>query len=334
LPGVDGTVAEVLTPDEALGVLGGGVDLGAVSPLGDRPFLAVHLSPGPALDRLAALTGSVAGVTVGVRDEAEPGPEKAAFDVVVRAGEELDLLTAAVTRNPQASGALVRVLRAGAHLPRVETLTLESFAYATLQAGGEHHRWLAAQPSRPVREPSGPAVRAERDGGVLTVTLNRPEVRNALDVTLRDGLVAALGVAADAGIVAVHLRGAGPCFCSGGDLTEFGTTPDPATGDAVRATRSAAAALARVSERLTVHVHGACVGAGVELAAFARRVVARPGTTFRLPEVGMGLIPGSGGTVSLPARIGRQRTAWLALSGAAIDADHAREWGLVDAIEA
>ena len=54
-----------------------------------------------------------------------------------------------------------------------------------------------------------------------------------------------------------------------------------------------------------VVVHGACVGAGVELAAFADRVIARPSTRFRLPEVGMGLIPGAGGAVSIPRRIGR-----------------------------
>ena len=53
---------------------------------------------------------------------------------------------------------------------------------------------------------------------------------------------------------------------------------------------------------------------------FARRVVARPDTSFRLPEVSMGLVPGAGGTVSLPRRIGRQRTAWLALAGAVLGA--------------
>jgi enoyl-CoA hydratase/carnithine racemase len=80
------------------------------------------------------------------------------------------------------------------------------------------------------------------------------------------------------------------------------------------------------------HVHGACVGAGVELPAFARRVVAAPDTWFQLPEVGMGLVPGAGGTASLPRRIGRQRTAWLALTGVRLPAATALEWGLVDAI--
>jgi enoyl-CoA hydratase/carnithine racemase len=68
----------------------------------------------------------------------------------------------------------------------------------------------------------------------------------------------------------------------------------------------------------------------MELPAFARCVVARDDTWFQLPELGMGLIPGAGGTVSLPRRIGRWRTAWLAISGARLDVDMAARWGLVD----
>ena len=70
---------------------------------------------------------------------------------------------------------------------------------------------------------------------------------------------------------------------------------------------------------MTARVHGPSVGSGVELAAFAGRVVAAPDATFALPEVAMGLVPGAGGTVSIPARIGRHRTAWLALTGERID---------------
>jgi enoyl-CoA hydratase/carnithine racemase len=61
-------------------------------------------------------------------------------------------------------------------------------------------------------------------------------------------------------------------------------------------------------------------------------VVADPATFFRLPEVAMGLIPGAGGTVSLPRRIGRQRTAYLAISGNVLETSTAAEWGLVDRI--
>jgi hypothetical protein len=332
--GVDGTAADVLGPAEALAVLGDGLDLGAVGPLSGRPLLAVRLEPGPALTRLADLTPEVAGVVVGVPSGATaPGVEQA-FDLVLPAGPGLDLVVGNVTRNPQAAAALVRTLRAGAHLPVWEALTVESFAYGLLQSGPEHRRWLETRAAGRARSAQGAsAVRAERDGPVLTVTLDRPEVHNALDVAMRDALVEALAVAADPEVKEVHLRGAGPSFCSGGDLAEFGTAPDPATGDAVRVTRSPAAALARLAGRLTVHVHGTCVGAGVELAAFGERIVAAPGTTFRLPEVAMGLIPGSGGTVSLPRRIGRRRTAYLALSGETVAVDQALAWGLVDTID-
>lgn len=79
-------------------------------------------------------------------------------------------------------------------------------------------------------------------------------------------------------------------------------------------------------------VQGPCVGAGVELSAFAGRVIADPHTTFRLPEISMGLIPGAGGTVSISRRIGRQRTARLAILGEPMGAAEALAYGLIDEI--
>ena len=85
-----------------------------------------------------------------------------------------------------------------------------------------------------------------------------------------------------------------------------------------------------LSDRLEASIHGPCIGAGIELPAFAGRVVAAQETTFRLPELAMGLIPGAGGTVSIPRRIGIHRTLYLALTGDVLDADTALAWGLVD----
>jgi enoyl-CoA hydratase/carnithine racemase len=90
--------------------------------------------------------------------------------------------------------------------------------------------------------------------------------------------------------------------------------------------------LSACAERVRARVHGACVGAGIELPAFAAHVSASADASFRLPEVSMGLVPGAGGTASLTRRIGRQRTAWMALSGEAVDAGTALAWGLVDEI--
>ena len=128
------------------------------------------------------------------------------------------------------------------------------------------------------------------------------------------------------------MSGEGPCFSAGGELAEFGSVPDAATAHAVRSTRSVAALLARCAPQLTVHVHGAAVGAGAEMAAFAARVEASADAFFQLPELHYGLIPGCGGCVSIPRRIGRLRSAYLALSGHRLDASTACSWGLVDAV--
>jgi enoyl-CoA hydratase/carnithine racemase len=218
-------------------------------------------------------------------------------------------------------------------------LVAESALYSALQAGPEHRAWRAATPvaHRPGADgdddDSGERVRVERVGDQLRIALARPERRNALDVAMRDQLLAALAIAEADPDLHVVLGGDGPSFCAGGDLDEFGTAPDPATAHLVRLRRSVGAALHRLATRTTVHVHGANAGSGVELAAFAGRVVAGPDATFVLPELAMGLVPGAGGTVSLPRRIGRHRTAWLALTGRPVDAATARAWGLVDAVD-
>ncbi|MFF0011524.1 enoyl-CoA hydratase/isomerase family protein [Streptomyces sp. NPDC005374] len=237
-----------------------------------------------------------------------------------------------VTAQPAAALALVQVLRMGARLTGPERLVVESLAYSTLQAGTGFRTWLASARRRTPR-PAAEPVGLTRDGSLLTVTLDRPGVRNAFDAATRDALCEALHVAvADPTVSHVDLRGNGPAFCSGGDLAEFGTSRDPAQAHLVRVERSPAALLQRCAHKVTAHLHGACVGAGIELPAFAGRVRAAPDTVIRLPEVGMGLIPGAGGTASLPARIGRERTVYLALSGAELSAAEAFTWGLVDEV--
>ena len=250
-------------------------------------------------------------------------------------GAELARVRDQVLASPLAAVLFAQVLRAGEGLDVDAGLVLESLAYSTLQRGPAFTDWLARRPETApdVRAEPDEAVLVERRDDVLVVTLNRPHVRNAVDVRLRDGLAAALSLAcADPSIAEVELRGAGSDFSSGGDLDTFGTLPDPATAHVVRTARSPARLLAHLAARVTAHLHGACVGAGIELAAFAARVVAAPDTSCRLPEVSLGLVPGSGGTVSIPRRIGRQRTAWLGISGAVLEAERAATWGLVDEI--
>jgi hypothetical protein len=240
-----------------------------------------------------------------------------------------------VGRQPIAATALALLLRGHEHRTVPEGLTAESAVYSALQAGPEFASWRRSRPARRPSDVEAPSVRTERAGDVLHVTLTRPEVHNAFDARMRDGLIDALRVAAvDRSIARVELRGAGPSFCSGGDLDEFGTRPDPATAHLVRLHRSAARALWAVRDRTVVHVHGACMGSGIELAAFAGTVRTSDDARIGLPEVSLGLVPGAGGTVSIPARIGRHRTLWLALSGRSIDGATALDWGLADTPEA
>lgn len=241
-------------------------------------------------------------------------------------------IQAAAAASPQAAVALAQVLRATERLDVRSALNVESFAYSTLLGGGEFQRWLANRNRRSVPiAGTGPPVIAERMEGTLRITLNRPARRNAYSRELRHALMEVLQVPAlDQTVRRVVIAGAGPSFCSGGDLDEFGTSADTATAHFIRTSGGAASLLDQIADRTEVQVHGACVGAGIELPAFASRVIAQPGTTFLLPEIGMGLIPGAGGTVSIPRRIGRWRTLYLALSGTTLDAVTATRWGLVD----
>lgn len=258
------------------------------------------------------------------------------LDVAVDEPADLERVLATIGRNPLAALALVQLLRHGAPLDVHEGLIAESLAYSMLQAGPEFAAWVAGRAERPTqREELEPAVLVERREDRLELTLNRPKKHNAFSAEMRDRFAEGLRIAiGDASITEVVVRGNGPSFSGGGDLDEFGTLPDPAIAHAVRSTRNPARLLSECADRTTVYVHGACVGAGAELPAFARRVVAAEDAYFLLPEVALGLVPGAGGTVSLPRRIGRQRTALLALSGQRIDAETARSWGLVDELGA
>ncbi|WP_166139755.1 enoyl-CoA hydratase/isomerase family protein [Nocardioides ochotonae] len=254
------------------------------------------------------------------------------------AGSRADLpsVLATADRAPGATRVLLELLRTGGCADVGHGLLVESLAYSMLLAGPEFRCWRASTPAAPPVEVEQPVLLSRR-GARLEVVLNRPERHNAWGRQVRDGFLAGLELAElDPALTEVVVRGAGPSYCSGGDLDEFGTAPNVVSAHAVRLARSGAMAVTRLRERLgpglRFELHGLCIGAGIEIPAAAGRVVANPDTRFRLPELSLGLVPGAGGTVTLPRRIGRWRTAWMALTGADVDAGTAREWGLVDEV--
>jgi len=318
------------------------------------PLMLVYLDgdiPAAALTRAAAVARSRDRLLAGVATEPlSPRLTSlvAALDLTLTVATDirqcvpvLDLeaeaaaLGTAITINPQASLVLGQVLRITADLPVAAALKVESFAYSTLLGGPEFRRWLTEHPRKQVVPPADTPVIVRRNGSGLQITLNRPDRRNAYDRQLRDALTDALRIAIHGPAVdRVVLDGAGPSFSSGGDLDEFGTAPDLVTAHFIRTQAGAARLIDDLGSRIEARVHGPCAGAGIELPAFAGTVVAEATATFRLPEIAMGLIPGAGGTVSIPRRIGRWRTLYLALTGKPIDAATALAWGLVDSVSA
>lgn len=262
-------------------------------------------------------------------------PLSAACDVVVETEAAAALLQGNIQRNPIAATVLVQLLRLTETLSVSDALNAESLAYATLQAGPEFRRWLDHhQPgATAIQIDDGPAVLLQREGDALSLELNRPSNHNAMSMEMRDALVECLQlVLADQSIRSLRISGRGNCFSTGGDLGEFGTAPDPAVAHIVRSLSVPGRLLADCTDRVEARLHGACIGSGIEFPAFAGRVTAAADTHFQLPELRFGLIPGAGGCVSVARRIGRQRTAWLALSGKRINARVALAWGLVDQV--
>lgn len=265
------------------------------------------------------------------------GGALAAVDVIASDPTEARTILRNCARNPQAAAVLVQLLRLIGNLPLSAALAAESMAYGLLQAGAEHRRWLAQRMDRreghPAPAAEAGAVAVDRTGDVMTVLMDRPAALNAIDRAMRDALREAFDVGAlDPEITRIVLAGRGRSFSVGAELAEFGTTTDPVAAHAVRLRTLPAHALAVCGDKLEVRVHGACVGSGLEMAAFARTLVATPDAWFQLPELSMGLIPGAGGCVSVTRRIGRQATARLVLGGRRIAARVALDWGLVDRI--
>jgi hypothetical protein len=247
---------------------------------------------------------------------------------------ELAALDERVRRRPLAASTLAQLLRIGAGRPVADALIMESLAYSALLGGSEFRNWRNAHPRRRAAPGGETRIRLTRDEkDHVSIHLANPERLNAFDARMRDDLVEALhAVADDPSVRTLSLHGDGRAFSSGGDLDEFGTMPDTATSHAIRSLRSPALLVHELRDRTTACLHGACIGAGIEFTAAAGRVVAEPDSWFQLPELEMGLIPGAGGTVTVPRRIGRHRALYWMLTGKKLDAERALDWLLIDEI--
>jgi enoyl-CoA hydratase len=176
-------------------------------------------------------------------------------------------------------------------------------------------------------------IRYARHGPVAVVTLDRPEKLNAYDVAMRDDLWTAFGAADDDPEVrALVLRGRGRAFSAGGDLTEFGSAPSPLVARAVRGWRDVWHRLLTVRAATVTAVHGWAAGGGMEMALLCDMCVAAADARFALPETGLGMIPGVGGTQTLPRRAGLARALVLVLGGGTLDGRAACAAGIVQRV--
>jgi enoyl-CoA hydratase len=170
------------------------------------------------------------------------------------------------------------------------------------------------------------------DGAIRTLTLNRPEARNALTVDLMRSLCGALADAdADPDVAAVVLTGTDPAFCAGLDLKQtlatggFLAVVDDPKGNPFRALRAMATPVIGA-------VNGACVTGGLELAIQCSFLIASDRARFADTHAKVGVHPGGGMTVLLPELVGPQRARQMSFTGQLIDASTAFAWGLVNVV--
>jgi len=170
------------------------------------------------------------------------------------------------------------------------------------------------------------------DHGVAVVTLNRPEVMNALNRRLREDLIAlCAGLDADPEVGVIVFTGAGErAFCVGADLKERGQRTTEEIYDERRFFRGKwISVVANIAKPTIAAINGYCLGGGLEVALQCDLRIAADNARFGLPEVTLGFLPGAGGTQRLPRLIGLQRAKEMILTGQHIDAAEAERLGIV-----
>jgi enoyl-CoA hydratase len=168
--------------------------------------------------------------------------------------------------------------------------------------------------------------------GVARIFLNRPEKSNALGSLLLSQVLAAFeNLKGDASLRAAVLAGRGKAFCGGADVQELSRLDASNAGAFVEKIHRVCQAIRSLPVPVVARLHGAVIGAGLEIAAACDLRIAAEGTKFAMPEVRLG-IPSVVEAALLPRLMGSGRAAWLVLTGEAIDAARAYEWGLLEEI--
>jgi len=179
-------------------------------------------------------------------------------------------------------------------------------------------------------------VLLDREGAVAVVTLNRPEVLNALSIEMAELLCdVCWRIEADPGVRAVLVRGAGKGFQAGGDIASFKREMDRIgehAGRMIDTYHVAVRTLVRMPKPVVGQLHGAVAGAGMSLAMNLDLAVAAEGTVFTLAYANLGTSPDGGSTFFLPRLVGRRRAMEIALLSDRFDAARAYELGLVNRV--
>jgi enoyl-CoA hydratase len=176
-------------------------------------------------------------------------------------------------------------------------------------------------------------VDVELEDSVARIFLNRPEKANALNSAMLAALVSAFDGLHEKIPRAVVLAGRGRNFCGGADAAELKALVPANAGAFVEKIHQVCKAIRALPVPVVARLHGAVIGAGLEIAAACDLRVAAEGTKFSMPEVRLG-IPSVVEAALLPRLMGSGRAAWLVLTGDAIDARRALDWGLVEEVAA
>ena len=175
-------------------------------------------------------------------------------------------------------------------------------------------------------------VETSREGAVLTITLNRPDVLNAFNSDMHRALAAALKEARDGGVRAVVITGAGRGFCVGQDLTEFREAPGDIGSRLRHNYHPNILAIRALEKPVIAAVNGAAAGAGMSFACACDLRIAADSAAFIPAFINIGLIPDSGGSYFVTRILGPARAFEWLTSGKKLTAAEAHTWGLVSEV--